>query len=166
MDARRHLADQLEHQVVADDQRAVGLLDAQMLDLDVRIQREVLGLVIDLEAQLAGRRSDLGALAEGVKHAMDEAGQGEGIGHQAHAPHVADARQRQLGGQRTAVLVLFGEEAQGQCIALFALGIGDHHLAEHHWQLGRVDLGRIVQAHTGDGFVLGTEPAPLGQIDR
>ncbi len=166
MDTRRHLADQLEHQVVADDQRAIGLFDTQVLDLDVRIQREVLGLIIDLEAQFTRRQGELGPLVEGVEHAMHEAGQGEGIGHQANAAHVPDAGDGQLGRQRAAVLVLFGEEAQRQRITLLALGVRHHHFAEHHRQLGGIDLGGVVQTHAGDGLVLGTEPAALGQIDR
>ncbi|MNM92791.1 hypothetical protein D3C81_1051360 [compost metagenome] len=91
-------ANQLEHHLVADHHRAVGLLGAEVAHAAFVVQRQARQLLRACEAQLAlaVATRQMHAALTGTQHRADEWLEDEGVGDQANLMGTAHPRQGQL----------------------------------------------------------------------
>ncbi|MNL36995.1 hypothetical protein D3C87_1591150 [compost metagenome] len=165
MHARRHFADQLQYQAVADHHRAVGLLRRQITHLRLGRQAQLAQLSGGFEANFATVRGQYGVVVHALQHGADEVFQTERIGDQTDLRPTANPGQCQLLGQCRPDLI-FGNEAERQLIATGLAAAGDFDLAQQHRVLGIAKPHTIGQLDLIDCRVLAGEPATVLQPGR
>lgn len=159
MDPRRELAEQLEHHLVAKHQSAVRLFSRDPLRVGVGGER----LRIDcLEHQLTVAAFDARAVEHRTYGGLREFLEREAIGEQPDIALAADARDREVGRERSVLLTLPGDpERQG--VKRLAVCRANLDLAEQ--QIGGAGhRGQTDELDSLDRFVLGAEPAALADI--
>ncbi|MCY1441311.1 hypothetical protein D9M71_576210 [compost metagenome] len=95
---RRDLADQLQHQAVADHHRAVGLLGGQVTHIRLRRQAQFGQFGGGFETDFAAVRRQHPVVVHALQHRADKVFQAEGIRDQTDLRASAHARQSQLLG--------------------------------------------------------------------
>ena len=165
MHAGENTPQHLDHHLVADDRRAVGLLRRGVTHLDPFRQLDVRQLWQRLETDFPFTAAQHLLVAQALDDAQHELLEGEGVGQQSHLRATANTRDGQLLRQRRTEVGL-GEEPQRQLVEIGMAGGLDGDLAEQHRALRIAERHAVADFDRVDRGILVGEPASFRQVGR